>query len=95
MNADSPYISFLINGNLYLSGNGILRSHGIDTKERQDIANTIFNNPHHDQVIGTITQNKIDYIITRPSEALTVKTSPFLKTFFENKDIKIYQITTQ
>lgn len=93
MSKDSPYVSFLIQGKMYITGEGILESHGINIKERSKIADTIFTTADEKVVRQILVREKIDYLILQPKENLKIDDSEFLKTVFENNDIKILEFS--
>lgn len=91
MNNDSPYISAFINGRVFLSGQGILKSHGINLKEREEFVNLIFKYKEKEQIKDLLRDKKIDYIITRTGSIFALKEVDFLTTFYKNKNITIYK----
>lgn len=92
MNNDSPYLSIFINGKIFLSGQGILRSHNINFKKREDVVNSIFKYENKNEIKHLLSDNKIDYIITRTGSIFASKEVDFLELFYRNNNITIYKV---
>ncbi|MEK7559106.1 MAG: hypothetical protein AAB521_02265 [Patescibacteria group bacterium] len=93
MDKDSPYISFMADRPMFLSGKGILESHGIDTSEKLLLANTIFMSSNVTEVCTILFKNRISYIYLSTHDNLPIeKSASCLKNVFQNKKVKILRV---
>lgn len=93
MDKDSPYISFMADRPMFLSGKGILESHGIDTSEKLLLANTIFMSSSVTEVCTILFKNGISYIYLSTHDNLPIeKSTSCLKNVFQNKKVKILRV---
>jgi len=93
MSNTSPYISFLTDRPIFLSGLGILNSHGIDISERLKLAQIVVVSREVEIVKKVLLDNKIKYILMSAQDELpTERTAYFFKNVFQNQRIKILEI---
>ncbi len=89
LSALTPYISFFTNRPMYLSGDRILRSHGIIIIDREKISNIILSSTDSARIEHSLKESGIKYIITANSKNFLSTASANLKSVFENQEIKI------
>lgn len=91
MDMQSPYLSFLSNKKMFLSGQiDELEAHSIDFSDRLDVRNTIFYSGNASSVSAALLNNNIGYLyMIRKDELASTDSAHFLKTGFYNKEIKI------
>lgn len=97
MDAESPYVSFLGNSNMFLSGIvSELQGHGIDYSDRLKARDTIVNSNNAVLVSTYLLKYNIGYIYTIPNEVpKSTQSAYFLKQIFNNKKIQILEVNTQ
>lgn len=91
LGASTPYISFFTNRPMYLTGEGILRSHRINITDRENISRIILTSSDSAKIEQSITKSGIKYIITSNSISYLSTSSARLRSVFENNEIKILQ----
>lgn len=89
LSASTPYVSFFTNRPMYLSGEVILRSHGIIFTDRQNLSNIIFSSTDSAKIEYFLKKSGIQYIITSNSKSYLSTASANLKSIFENQQTKI------
>ena len=91
----SPYVSFLADRPMFLSGKGILESHGIETSERERVVDDILTNKDAVAANNTLLSNNIKYIYMSDEDTLLIEKYPrFVKIVFRNKDVKILKVVS-
>ncbi len=86
----SLYYGVLSDVPLYLSGVGILRSHGVNIKDRRDLANIVFTSKNRKLIRQILLGNNISHLVLPADEALLIeKNTEQVKTIFRNKTVKI------
>ena len=93
MDGYSPYISFLINRPIYLSGKGILESHGVVFSDRLKVADLVLR-ADGGKAIEEIGDKRIGYIVTSTDIFLNIEKSPAVKRVFEKNKVKILKISS-
>lgn len=87
---DSPFMSLFTDRHIYLSGQGILASHGINYAEREKVINNLLTTDNPQITRGIINQNKIDYIVLSAQKILPSEAKAcFLSTIFTNQKVRI------
>jgi hypothetical protein len=90
---DTPYVSLLTDRPVYLSGMGILASHGIDFVQREQTQNIILTSKNRLQVKKFLEANKISYILLSTNTVLpTERKNPYLIKVFQNRVMKILKV---
>ncbi len=92
MDGGSPYISFLTERQMYLSGKGILDSHGVDTSERYAVAKSVLGGTDNLSIYRSLINSKINYIFMSPNDNLNIEKGKQIKTVFKNSKVKILKI---
>ncbi len=88
------YIPFIANRPIFLAGAGVMRDHGQNTKNREDIVSSIYKSNNSDLVKEQLLENKIDYVYVREgSDYLNNLKMNFLKPVFKNEKISILKFT--
>jgi hypothetical protein len=91
---DSTYISFIANRRMFLSGVGILNSHGVDSNYRQLTKEIIFNSSDPINIGKALEKNKIDLIITDPQHYLgSTYSAHFMSNIYQNKKVRILKFS--
>lgn len=89
LSASTPYVSFFTNRPMYLSGEVILRSHGIIFTDRQNLSDIILSSTDSAKIEYSLKKSGIKYIITANSKNFLSTASANLKSIFENQQTKI------
>lgn len=91
IDAESPYISFLADRQMFLSGfKEALTTHGIDFTTRKAIVDTILTSHDPEEIRENLVKSKIDYIYLSPlNSTLATEAASFSKTVFQNPKIRI------
>ena len=92
MDGGSPYISFLTERQMYLSGKGILDSHGVDTSERYAVAKSVLGGTDNLSIYRSLINSKINYIFMSPNDNLNIEKRKTDKDCFKNSKVKILKI---
>src|SRR3989338_3614086 len=94
MDIQSPYISFLSDKKMFLSGqHDELEAHGIDFSTRLKVRDTVFNGNDASSASAQLLKYGIGYLYTNPATNLySTDSAKYLKTVFLNKDIKIMTV---
>ena len=92
--AESPYISFLADRAMFLSGLGNeLIAHGIDFSARKAIVDTILTNHDPKQISDNLFKYKIDYIyLSSLDNKLATEAAQFSNIVFQNQKIRILKV---
>ncbi len=94
MDSTTPLVSFLSNKKMYLSGEGILDSHGISTQERLAVKRRIIKDYDPMTVAKDIFNSKVNYIVTSNSVSLNATESAnFLDIVYYNNASRIYKVS--
>lgn len=90
---DEPfmYISFLSNREVFLSGAGVLRDHGQDTKYRENTVKTVFTSNKSSAVVRLLKENGVDYVYVHKDVNFNSDNNYFKKVF-DNKTVRIYEV---
>lgn len=93
--ADSPYISFLTNRAMFLSGlRTELEGHGIDYSKRKAIVDELLSSTDSARVATLLQQSSIDYLYLSPSDIVIATVSAeFTKTVFQNTRVKLLEVS--
>lgn len=90
----TPLVSFLSDKNMYLSGEGILSSHNINTQERSAIKHRIIKDYDPMVVAKDILNSKVNYIVTSNSVMLNAtESATFLDIVYHNDASRIYRVS--
>jgi len=94
MDKESPYVSFLSNQKMFLSGQkNELEAHNINFSDRLEILNTILNSSNTSFVSAALLENNIGYLFMMNSTNLvSVDSGKFLDTIYSNQDVKILKV---
>ncbi len=94
MAEDEPfmYVTFLTNRQLFLSGAGVLRDHGQDTKSREVAEKTIFTSSNNVEVEDLLKKNQIEYIYLPKNYSFKSENRPYLRKVFENEAAIIFEV---
>lgn len=93
---ESPYISFLTDRHMFLSGQGDeLNAHGIDFTKQQLAEDTILKSIYPTDIGKTLQKNKIQYIVTGPANHLDITSAGFIKTAYKNQKVKILRFSEE
>ncbi|MBI3342008.1 hypothetical protein HY024_02700 [Candidatus Curtissbacteria bacterium] len=94
MAEDEPfmYVTFLTNRRLFLSGAGVLRDHGQDTKAREAVEKIVFTNDDDQTVEQALKNNKINYIYIPKTQHFKTSGRNYLKKVFENNGTVIFEV---
>ena len=91
IDAESPYISFLADRQMFLSGfKEALTTHGIDFSARKAIADVILTSRDPEVISENLVKHKIDYIyLSSLDNTLATEAANFSKVVFQNQKIRI------
>lgn len=94
VDAESPYVSFLADRPMFLSGLGDeLIAHGIDFSDRKIIVDTILTSHNPKEINENLLKYKIDYIyLSSLNNKLATEAASFSKTVFQNSKIRILRV---
>ena len=94
MDRQAPYLSFLTNKKMFLSGQvDELEAHGINFSEKLKIRDTVFYGTNPASVSAVLLTNNIGYIYMLSLDGLaSTDSAKFLTTIFSNKEIKILEV---
>lgn len=94
MDKESPYISFLSNKKMFLSGQGDeLTAHNIDFSERLNALDTILYSSSPSLVSAALLKYNIDYLfMTSSTNFVSTDSGKFLENVFENSKIKVLKV---
>ena len=93
LDAKSPYLSFLTDRQMFLSGLvHELSDHGIDFSDRIAVVDEILNSTDRMRVSTLLQQGKIDYLFLHPSDMPTTGSDYFLHTVFQNYKVKLVKV---
>ena len=85
MSSDSPYMSFLIDRPIFLLGERILRSHGVDASYREQVLNVVLNSNNEASISALLSKNNISYIFLPPNKNLVAtRAAYFITPVFRN-----------
>ena len=85
----SPYVSFLSNQKMFLSGEwDELEGHAVDYSKRQNIENFILSSTDSASIKTALIENDIGYIYTKPNTYFGTMSASFLKPIFETQKLK-------
>ena len=94
LDAKSPYISFLADRQMFLSGLvHALSDHGIDFSDRIAVVDQVLNSKDSRKVARLLKQNSIDYLYLHPSDTLATDSAYFLQTVFQNYKAKLVKVS--
>ncbi len=89
----SPYIQLFSDRQVYLSNQGILRSHNVDISDRQKIVDEIEQLEQFELVKNKLSSLGIDYIyVKKPSLSWDKYKIEATKYWFNNEEVAIYKI---
>ena len=93
----SPYLSFLSNQKMFLSGQGEeLTTHGVNFSDRSKARITIFYGANPASASAALLKYNIGYIYMLPTNNLiSTNSAQFLKQIYKNKSIKILKVDEQ
>lgn len=91
IDAESPYVSFLADRPMFLSGLGDeLTAHGIDFSDRKTVADAILTSRSPKKIRENLLKNKINYIyLSSLDNKLATEAAQFSKVVFRNQKIRI------
>lgn len=90
---DTPSVYAFIDRPMFLSGKGILESHGIPTEKRSKIKTEIFTNPNPFLVAKHIVDNKVDYIyLLKKDVVVATESAYFSKIVFKNSVVTLIKM---
>ncbi len=92
MEQSSPYLSIFTDRQMFLSGKGILDSHGVETLKRSQVADTILSD--NTQLAKDLLQkNKIKYIYLSSNKKLAIENdTSIIIPLYKNSEVKILKI---
>lgn len=90
-NANSHYIGFISNRQLFIDGYGITLDHGVQVKEKIETAEEIFTSTDHLYIQDLAQKNHIDYLYMLSSDYLPLETNE-LSVVFQNGSITILKV---
>ena len=95
IDAESPYVSFLADRPMFLSGLGDeLTAHGIDFSDRKAVADIILTSHEPKLIKENLVENKISFIyLSSLNSTLATEAASFSKTVFQNPKIRILEIS--
>ena len=95
--AESPYISFLADRQMFLSGLvDELTAHGIDFSGRKAVVDTILTSHNSKEIRENLVKNKINYIyLSSLDSKLATEAANFTKKVFENQRVRILKNNKQ
>lgn len=95
LDAKSPYLSFLANRPMYLSGLvHELSDHGIDFSDRKAIVDELLSSTDNARVATLLQQTRIDYLYLSPSDFLIATVSAeFTQTVFQNAKVRLIKVS--
>lgn len=95
IDSTTPLASVLTNKRMYLSGEGILDSHMIDTKQRASVKKRIIKSDNPEVVAKDFQRSGIDYIVTSNTiEFNATESAEFLDVVFSNNLSRIYRVSS-
>lgn len=87
-----PFLSFLIQRPMFLSGDWIVESHGVDIGKRAHVVKEVFRNGSPTVVGDFLNQNKIEYLFYSPAMPVSSGESVrFIDTIYKNNEVIIGQ----
>lgn len=94
MAEDEPfmYVTFLANRQFFLSGAGVLRDHGQNTKSRENIDRIIFSSSDENVVLKLLKENNINYVYVPTGRDFAAKNSKDVQKVFQNGKATIYKV---
>ncbi len=94
LDAKSPYLSFLTDRPMFLSGLvHELSDHGIDFSGRKTVVDTILGSSNAPEVARLLQQNDIDYLYLSPGDMIATDSVYFTQTVFQNARVKLVKIS--
>lgn len=94
--AESTYISFLADRPLFISGIGVLRSHGADLSKRKRIRDTFFSTTDTSLMGMLLLNNNIGHIMMYSPQKLKAEGSErFFQAEYQNSQIKILKVSKE
>jgi hypothetical protein len=97
IDAESPYISFLADRQMFLSGlANVLISHGIDISVRKEVVDTILTSHEPRTIRENLVKNKINYMyLSSINSTLATEAASFSRVVFQNPKIRILKNNEQ
>lgn len=97
IDAESPYISFLADRQMFLSGlANVLISHGIDISVRKEVVDTILTSHEPKTIRENLVRSKINYIyLSSLNSTLATEAASFSRVVFKNPKIRILKNNEQ
>lgn len=90
---ESSYMPAFIDQKMYLSGQGILDSHGIDSTKRRQIVHSIYNDQNPFSVGELLIQNNIDYFLVPHNNILAAtEVMSFSDMVFRSDKLAVYKV---
>lgn len=94
LDAKSPYISFLADRPMFLSGLvHALSDHGIDFSDRKVAVDELLKSADSTRVARLLEQDKIDYLYLSPTDVLAKESDYFLQIVFQNYKVKLVKVS--
>lgn len=90
---ESPFVSYIIDKPVYLSGRGILKDHNVDTQKRVALLLSLFRSQDSMRVAKLLKKSNIEYIITKnPIEFSANRAGYFASEIYRNNSGRILHI---
>lgn len=91
-NANSYYISFLSDRQIFVDGKGIALDHGVKVEDKILATQSIFESSNSALVKRLLKDNKIDYLYMGSNDNLVAKDINFLIPVFQNQEVKVLKV---
>lgn len=90
----TPFVSIYTNRPMFLSGKGILDSHMIETKARNEIKGNIVREDNHILIARKLKDNNIQFVLTSLYQpVMSTRSAGFLPLVYKNKSSRIYKVS--
>ena len=90
---NTPYVSFITDRPVYLTGQLILESHGVDSNKRLEVTENIIKSKDLSLITGLLQKNSINYIIAPSNIDFAASESAyFIKPVFSDIRTKIFEV---